>query len=200
MDTNITAVTRNNETGKSVARKLRAAGRLPGVVYSNGGTATPVHVDPDAIERIFRTTRNPNTVLQVDIDGTVTPCLVRELQRHPLTREMVHIDLYSLTPGQQVEVQVPVRTVGKAKGAMYGGRIRLLRQKVGVRCDWAHIPEFVDVDITPLKIGDGLRASHLENPENAEVRFQNDFMVLTCYGKKGAQMQAEAAAAAEANG
>lgn len=194
MDTNINATPRQDELGKGAARKLRAAGRLPAVVYAQGEEATAVHVDPLDIERIFRTTRNRNTILFLDIDGEKVPCLVREAQRHPLSREIEHIDFYRLAEGQRITVDVPLDPQGRPAGASLGGRLRVIRRTVPVNAEWSNIPAKLTVDISPMNIGDFVKVSEIPTPEGVEVVFESNYNVLNLYGKRGGAKKAEPAA------
>ena len=199
MDTNITATLRQEDLGKGAARKLRAAGRLPAVVYAQGEEATSVHVDPVDIDRIFRTTRNRNTILHLDIDGEKVPCIVRDTQRHPLTREILHLDFYRLAEGQRITVDVPLEPQGRPAGASLGGRLRVIRRTVPVNAEWSAIPATLPVDVSPLQIGDFIKVSEISTPDDVNVVFESDFNVVSLYGKRGGPKKAEGeAAAAEA--
>jgi large subunit ribosomal protein L25 len=184
MQTNLAAETRTTATGKTTARKLRASGRIPAVVYSGGTEATSITVDPHALEEIFRITGDRNTIVQIQLGGESIPCLVRTAQRNPLTRAILHVDFYRLAPGQVVEVMVPVRGEGRAKGMALGGRLRLIRREVKIRCDWSKIPSAIVQDITPMDIDDIITASQLALPAGVELVTKNDFNVMTIYGKR----------------
>lgn len=184
METTIAATVRNNDLGKGGSRKARKAGQIPGVVYGKDAVSTSILIDPARIDAIFRATKNRNTVLFVDVGGKTVPCLVRDLQRHPLTRQMLHIDLYALEPGQAVVVKVPVTTSGRAAGAGLGGRIGIIRRDLEVACPWEKIPEVVDIDVTPLDIGDFVRVASLTPPPGGRFVYDADFNVVSCYGKK----------------
>lgn len=193
MNTNLNAEVRSGESGKGVARKIRKAGKLPGVVYGAGNEATAVIVDPKALTDMFMATRNRNTVVNLEIDGTTHPCLVREVQRHPLSRQMLHVDFYKVPEEDAVTVMVPIQGVGRAKGMTLGGRLRLIRREVRIRCNYKHIPATIDFDITPLDIGDMVKASELPLPEGCELDADNDFNVMTLYGKRVAVNHNESA-------
>lgn len=184
MDTSLSANARPENHGKGGARKLRATGRIPGVIYGRGREATPVDLDPGALDLIFRTTRNRNTVLNLQVDGETIPCLVREAQRHPLTREILHVDLYALERDQVVTVDVPVEPHGKPAGASIGGRLRVIRRTLEVRCKYQDIPETIPVDTTPMNIGDFIKVSEIPTAEGVELVHDVDFNVLSLYGKK----------------
>jgi large subunit ribosomal protein L25 len=183
METTLQATLRT-DSGKGDARKARAAGRLPAVVYGPVTAPQPVSVDPEALVDIFKRTGNKNTIIDLDVDGSVVPCLVREVQRHPLTREMLHVDFYAVPREDRIEVMVPIVPVGRPKGAILGGRVRLIRRKVKAACRYDHIPEKFEVDTTPLDIGDMVKASEIPLPEGVELVFDNDYNVVTVYGKK----------------
>lgn len=184
MQTTLAAEARDSKTGKGVARKLRASGKLPAVVYAGGDHARAITVDPKALLEIFRKTQNRNTIITLEIDGEEIPTLVKDAQRHPLSRDLLHADFYALEPGQVVEVRVPLATRGRAAGMALGGRLRLIRREVRVRCAWEKIPSVIEHDITPMEVNDMVRASELELPEGVELVIKNDFNVMTIYGKR----------------
>lgn len=183
METNLAAETRS-ETGKGVARKLRAAGKIPAVLYANGDAATHLTIDPVRLDEIFRHTRNRNTVVQLELDGTSVPALVKTAQRHPVSRAILHVDFYAVSADKEVEVMVPLRAVGRPAGASLGGRLRLIRRTIRARCTYENIPETLDIDVTPMNIGDMKKVSEVIVPDGVTVPFDDDFNVITCYGKK----------------
>jgi len=183
MDTTISASKREGGN-KSAARQIRKSGMVPAVVYGPGTEPTPIAIEPRALTDIFRHSQDRNTIVELDIDGTKEPTLVREVQRHPVSRDIVHVDFYRVAKDRKVEVMVPVSTSGRAQGAIFGGRVRLIRRTVRTRCDYDKIPKEFDVDVTPLNIGDMVMASQIVTPEGVEVIFDNDFNVVTLYGKK----------------
>ena len=189
MNTNMDTVVRTDNVGKGAARKLRAAGRLPAVVYAQGGEATPIHIDPIALDTIFRKSRNRNTIIHLDVNGTDTPCLIREAQRHPLTREILHVDFYKLAEGQQITVDVPVVAEGRPVGAALGGRLRIIRRTVPVSANWDAIPAAITVDVSAMNIGDFIRISEISTPEGASISYESDFNVINVYGKRGAKAE-----------
>jgi large subunit ribosomal protein L25 len=203
VENQVTASARTASTGKENARKIRANGKVPAVVYGSGSGATSIELDPRPLVEIFRKSNNRNTVVTLDIDGKSTPTLVREVQRHPLSRQILHIDFMAVVPNQPVVVPVPVRVVGKSKAQALGGRVNLVRRSVKVAAPYDQIPEFVDVDVTELDVGDTVRISTVATPANTNVVWDNDFQVLSIEGKmrdraEGAEAGAAAAAPAAA--
>ena len=184
-------------TGKGIARKTRLAGKVPAVVYGSDAHASPIDVDPGLLVETFRKSGNRNTIVHVDLDGQQVPCLVREVQRHPVSREILHVDFYRLTPGQPVRVTVPLRMTGKSKAAALGGRAVLTRRDVKVECLWESIPTNIDIDVTELDVGGTLRVAELVCPPGVKVPFRQNFQIVNVVGKVRAE---EAPAGAPAAG
>lgn len=181
-DTTLAAETRAS-VGKGAARKGRAAGQVPAVLYGEGGAATPIAVDPKKLVEIFRKSQDRNTILQLQLDGATVPAIVQEVQRHPVSRALLHVDFYKLSPGKSVTVKVPVAMVGKAAGVAVGGRARIITRELTVRCAYDRIPKTIDVDVTPLDVGQFVRASQIPTAEGVSIVFDHDFNVVGCEGK-----------------
>lgn len=171
-------------TGKGEARKARATGQIPAVLYGPETDAQSISLDPHQLSRIFQKSRNRNTIVDLTVDGKTVPTLLREVQRHPVSRDILHADFYAVTADRKIEVMVPVTTTGKPAGAILGGRLRLIRRQVKIRCTYNAIPEKFVVDISPMAIGDIVTASQIPTPDGVELVFDNDFNVLTVYGKR----------------
>jgi large subunit ribosomal protein L25 len=183
MENSIAATVRSDDArGKGAARKLRVSGKIPATLY---GAAAPmsVEVDPRALDDIFRVSRNHNTIVQVNVNGQDVPCLVKEAQRHPLSREILHVDLYAVPEDRDIEVRVPVEAVGKSKGAGVGGKVRIIRREVRVVCHYRRIPTTVQVDVSSLDIGEQIRVSAVPMPEGLRIAYETDFAVLSIVGK-----------------
>ncbi len=194
---NITAETRVS-TGKGGNHKLRKAGSTPGVVYRSGETGTAIAFSAPSLSAIFRKTNNPNTLVNVTIGGTVHLCLVREIQRHPVSRIVEHVDFLEVKKGETVAVTVPVVSTGRAAGVRAGGQLRLLARSVNLECDALAVPSAIEVDVTSLDVGKFVKASQLPLPAGARIIFAQDFNVLTVAGKLAAIAPAEAAVAGAA--
>lgn len=184
MTTNLKAELRTGQHGKGAARKLRKAGLVPAIVYGAGEEATSVAIEPKALTDLFAATQNRNTVVNLQVAGDSYPCLVREVQRNPLSRQMVHVDFYKVPEDASVSVMVPVKSVGRAFGMTLGGRLRLIRREIGIKCNYKNIPASIDFNIESMEIDDMVKASDLTMPEGCSLEVENDFNVLTLYGKR----------------
>ena len=167
MDTTLQSETRS-ERGKNLTRRLRRNGRLPGVVYGDSGgqsanDAVAVSVDPGALSKILHSDAGVNTLIGLTIDaGPPTQVLIKDYQLHPITRELLHVDFYRLAMNKVITVSVPVVLKGEAEGVrMQGGLVAFEQREFAIECLPSEIPEHVEVDVSSLMIGQGVRVRDL---------------------------------------
>jgi large subunit ribosomal protein L25 len=162
--------TPRTETGKGVARKLRAAGQFPAVIYGHGRQPQSLTINQREFDRLAERIRLTSTVIELAFDGKTSRTLIRELQRDPIRRTVIHVDFQELVAGETVTVSVPLRFTGTPEGVKTGGGIfEEVVHNIEVECDPSNIPDHVDVDITNLTIGHSLHASDLKLPEGVEL-------------------------------
>ena len=159
MEATLSAAARGTR-GKNEARRLRRAGRVPGVVY--GGSALDsiaVAVEPKPLLRILHSESGVNTIVELQIEGgESSQVLVKDLQLDPVTDELLHVDFYRLAMDRAITVTVPVLLTGEAVGVkQQGGLVDFVTREIQIECMPAEIPEHIDVDVQPLSIGDGVR-------------------------------------------
>jgi large subunit ribosomal protein L25 len=185
------SATPRSEKGKGVARKLRAAGQVPGVIYGHGREPQPLTVNAREFDRLAERVRITSTVIELALDGRTARTLVRELQRDPIRRTVLHVDFQELVAGEKVNVSVPLRFVGTAEGVKTGGGIlEEVMHQVEVRVDPSHIPDHIDVDVTSLTIGHGLHVRDLVLPAGVEVLDEPDNTVATVTPPKAEEVVA----------
>lgn len=165
-------IERREGTGKGVARRARAAGLVPGVIYGLGMDPVPVTVNRRELVVALTSDSGFNTLLEVELDGQTITTLARELQRDPVRGTLLHADFVKLDLKQEVEVEVPVHLVGEAPGVSEGGVLEQPLFNITVRCLPTQVPESVDADISGLNMGESLRVSDLTAGEDFE--FVND--------------------------
>src|SRR3954471_9442079 len=130
------------DKGKGVARKLRAAGQVPGVIYGHGREPQSLSVNAREFDRLAERVRITSTVIDRALDGRTARTLIRELQRDPIRRSVLHIDFQELVAGEKVTVSVPLRFIGTADGVKNsGGVLEEILHQLHVRCDPANIPD-----------------------------------------------------------
>lgn len=171
--------------GKGAARKIRRDGKIPAVVYRGGAEPQHIAITPGEIERVFRVSRNRNTLLSIEAGGASRTCLVKDVQRHPLTQQILHIDFYEVDAGEEVRVEVNLVATGTAMGVKMGGRLRTIRRTVDVICKPGSIPSQIDVDVTELGVGQFAKLSQATSPEGVRFPYANDFNLFTVVGKRG---------------
>lgn len=156
--------------GKGVARKLRAAGRLPAVVYGQGGEAMSITLDAAEASHLFHSISVENTIVDLAVeDDAPFQTLVREVQVHPFRPDMLHVDFYRLQEGVKVDVEIPVNLVGTPVGVKTGGGIlQQVTYELPVRVIPSMIPESFEVDVEALEVGDAIHVSDLALPEGVE--------------------------------
>lgn len=165
-------------TGKGVGRKLRAQGKVPGVIYGLGKTAT-ITLDPNFISRQLLSEEGRNRIFDLkgaSLDGR--HALIKDYQVDPLSRRLVHVDLLEIDITKKITVTVPLTIIGKSVGVSEGGVLNIVERRIEVRCLPNRIPKHIDVDVTALKIGDSLHLSDLNLGEGVEkVSHMNQTLV-----------------------
>jgi large subunit ribosomal protein L25 len=156
-------------SGKGPARRARAAGRVPAIIYGGGIDPVPIEVDRRDLVNALQTDAGMNVLLDLVVDGSTTLALTRELQRDPVRGTLLHADFVKIDRTQSVEVEVPVHTVGESPGVKEGGALEQPLFQVHVKCLPAEVPESVDADVSGLGIGDSLRVGDLAAGRNFEI-------------------------------
>jgi large subunit ribosomal protein L25 len=177
---NLLVAESRTSTGKGVARKLRAAGRIPGVLYGKGRESRPIALDPRALERVLHQSgAGMNTLIDLEMDGGQQVVLVKELQRDPVHGLYLHADLYLVDLTQTIEVSVPLHFVGKAAGTEFGGILDHPLREIEVECLPRAIPDQIEVDVSPLDVGDSLHVRDLVLPPGVTVTTDLDLAVAS---------------------
>lgn len=184
--------------GKQAARALRAQGEIPAVVYGHGIDETlSVSVDPKALKAALDNPKGYNALLEVNVgDKAKHVVLVREVQRHPVSRKFLHVDFVAPDLELQLVADVPVRTTGKSVGVVTGGRLQTPYREVRLLSKPADIPSEVVLDITELDHGDAIMASEMALPDGVEAIYDRDYVVTKVLKPRGKQ-ETEGADAAE---
>lgn len=183
--------------GKKDAAELRRNGRIPAVVYG-GGEQVHFHVKETDMNKLVYT---PDVYqIEIDVDGKKMNAIVQEMQQHPVTSRIQHIDFLLLDDNKPAKVKLPVRVSGMSPGVMAGGKMQQVFRKLTVKGLPSALPEAITVDISPLNIGDAVRVSHIEI-EGCEVLDAANAVVVSVKmargAKKGEEEEAEAADGAE---
>jgi large subunit ribosomal protein L25 len=173
------------EHGKGVARKLRAAGRIPAVCYRRNAEPVPVSLDPKELDLLLRNASSGiNTLIDLkvtgggDFDGRQV--LVKELQRDPISGAYLHADLYAVDLQQKIHVSVPINLTGTSIGVSLGGGVLdYATRELDVECLPNAIPEEFTIDVSEIEIGQSLHVRDIVVPENVEVLNDPDVTVMS---------------------
>ncbi|MCC7194736.1 MAG: 50S ribosomal protein L25/general stress protein Ctc [Gemmatimonadaceae bacterium] len=189
------------KSGKGTARKLRAAGEIPAVIYGHAREPQSLQLDAYALTRLLEKHSYTTTVIELDVAGTVARTIIRELQRHPVKRDVLHVDFQELVAGEKITVRVPIRFVGIPDGVKNGGGIldETVRE-LHISVDPSQIPNHLDVDVTALQVGKSLHVRDVPVPEGVHVLDDADGTICVCMVPKevAEPTPGEAAAAATA--
>ena len=174
--------------GKKDASLLRKDNRVPGVLYGSGEQK---HFSVSELE-LSKLVINPDVFrIQFDLDGESIDCIIQEVQFHPVTDRIVHLDLLQVIPGKSIRVELPLRTKGTAAGVIGGGRLQMLFRRIAVRGLADDLPEEITIDVTKMQIGQNIRVRDIEVP-NCTVLL-NDSTLLISIKRTRAAMSAASA-------
>ena len=152
--------------GKGSARRARAAGKVPGVVYGRGMDPIAIEVNRRDFVTALQTDAGLNVLLDLQVNGDSVLTLARDLQRDPVRGTLLHADFVKVDLTQEVEVEVPINVIGDSPGVKEGGVLEHPLFTLHVRCLPNKVPESIDADISNLNIGDSLRVADLtEDPD-----------------------------------
>ncbi len=175
------SVEKRSTIGKNEARRSRAGGRIPAVVYGAGKPNVPISLDRKALADLFREGAGENAIFLLKLAGSDQSrhAMIRELQRDPVSRKPLHIDFVRVLMDVRVTVRVPVEVVGIAKGVKTdGGILDVVTREIEIECLPADIPAHIAVDVTELSIGDAIRIAELPAMEGVRIVDNPEKVVL----------------------
>jgi large subunit ribosomal protein L25 len=183
--------------GKNEARRLRAAGSAPAVVYGTGKETLTVAVNPKEVVRILHSKTGHNTIFTLAVkDGEDTPVMIVDWQRDPVKDTLLHVDMKRIDLTQRLVVMVPVHTLGDPEGVkIQGGLHEVITREIELECLPHEIPEFLSVDVSKLLIGQSVRASDVALPGSARLLSPADAVISHVVTMKAEEVAAPVAGA-----
>ncbi len=173
------AAQRREQTGKGPARQARFLKKIPAVIYGHGRAAQPLLVDGPALEQALSGVEPASTLIDLTVDGKTTRALIREIQRHPIRPDIIHVDFYEIHAEEKVTLKVPVHLVGTPDGVRNaGGVLDQVTREVEIEVLPEHIPDRVELDVTPLAIGHSRHVRDLTIP-NATILTSPELTIAT---------------------
>ncbi len=169
MDFGKLTVEYRKNTGKNEARRLRALGRVPGICYGKGHEPLPITLEARELKRALHPEKRQNTVINMTVNGTdggtrELTVMLRDYAVDAIRRDVQHVDLVVIDVDKEVTIEVPISMHGKPAGFVDGGQLHTVLRQLKVICKPNDIPVRIDVDISPLKLGDVLHVSDLGLP------------------------------------
>ncbi|HME06939.1 MAG TPA: 50S ribosomal protein L25 [Bryobacteraceae bacterium] len=181
--------------GKNEARRLRARGMAPAVVYGANEAATAVAVSPKEVTKILRSKSGHNTIFQLAIGGASasTPVMIVDWQTDPVKDTLLHIDLKRIDLTKRIAVKIPVHTVGDAQGVkLQGGLFEVITREVEIECLPDEIPEQFEVNVSGLMLGQNVRASEIPLTGSMKLLSAPELVLAHVVSMKAEEVAAEA--------
>ena len=165
---------KRESVGKVATKALRNAGMVPCVIY---GGKTPIHFSAE--EKAFKNlVFTPNVyTASIVVDGQTIPAILQDIQFHPVTDKILHIDFYQLFDDKEITMNIPVKLTGTSPGVLNGGSLRFTNRKLRVKAVPANLPDFISADISGLKIGNKLFVTSLKNDDYTFMHPDNTVVV-----------------------
>ncbi|HJQ11491.1 MAG TPA: 50S ribosomal protein L25/general stress protein Ctc [Gemmatimonadaceae bacterium] len=156
--------------GKGAARSLRARGQIPAVIYGHDIQPQSLSLNARDLDKMLGHIQAESTVIEVTVGGQTSKTLIREIQRHPIKRQILHVDFQALVAGEKVTVNIPITLVGIPEGVkLEGGVMEQPLRELEIEVDPSNIPDHFELDVSNLKIGDSLHVSDIKSPEGVQI-------------------------------
>src|SRR5437016_8275391 len=173
------SATAREKTGKGAARQARFQKQIPAVIYGHGRATQPLMVDALALEKALTGVEPESTLIDLTVDGKKARALIREIQRHPLRPDIIHVDFYEIKADEKIRLKIPVHLVGTPDGVRNaGGVLDQVMREVEIEVLPEHIPDRVELDVTPLAIGHSRHVRDLQIP-NVTILSGADLTIAT---------------------
>jgi large subunit ribosomal protein L25 len=192
-----------SDLGKAATRRMRDAGSVPAVIYGDDKEPTSITLVHDDLWHSLEDEKFYSHILSIDVEGTRESVVLKDLQRHPSKAKVLHADFQRISGKRTLKMSVPLHfTNGSAApGIKLGGALNRLMANVEISCLAADLPEFIEVDLTGMNIGDSVRLSQIKLPEGVAIIAlsrgdDHDQAVATIQKTRGSKAASEEAAAA----
>lgn len=173
-------VNSRTESGKGAARSLRRAGMIPAVLYGPNTEPLPLSVNLHELDLLLKESMSSQQMVKLIVaGGEQRTAMIKEMQRDPLTRNVLHADFYEVDMKRTILVKVPVRTSGNPPGVEMGGMLQVIRRELEVLCLPGDVPEVIDIDVSELNIGDAVHVEEIPIADGVEVPHDVNFTVVT---------------------
>ncbi len=185
--------TKREAVGNGPSRVLRQDGKIPALIYGPKTEPIKLTIDQMELEPIFKSGAVAQKLLKLEIEGVdgQRNVMIKEMQKHPVSQQLLHLDLYEVTMDHKLKVMVPVVTTGKSVGVEMGGMLQIIRRELEVLSLPDQIPENITIDITDLDIGDSFHVEDLQLDGDIEIPADVNFTILTVLSPKAEEEEVE---------
>jgi large subunit ribosomal protein L25 len=185
------------QTGKGAARKIRAAGRVPAVVYGHGVESLPVSVDAKELFHLLHTDAGMNVLVDMRLNSDQFLAMPREVQRDHIRGQFLHVDFLRIRRDEKIGVEVPIHLVGESHGVKEGGVVEHHLWNLHLECFPQDVPPSIDADISALGINESLKVSDLQIPDKLTLLTSPDEVIVSVVPPQILRVEEEVAAEAE---
>jgi len=183
------------KTGKEISRKLRTKGLIPAILYGPSVQPIPLAVNPIAVLKVLEKEQSASSFLDLEItDGKtsqVKKALIKDVDFHPTTDQLIHVDFYQITVGKELTLDVPIVIVGKAKGVEKGGILEQNLRELTISCLPKLVPSHIEVDVTDLDIGDSIHVADISVDEGIKIENDPQVPVVTLVAPEEEEVKVE---------
>jgi large subunit ribosomal protein L25 len=200
MTEEIIPVAKRETTGKASNNALRNAGMIPAVIYGLNEPPVAIAISPKIVARIIASDTGLNSMIHLQREGTDIKrhVIIKDVQRHPVTGRLSHVDFMRIDPSHKVRVKVPIKLKGMPLGVKEGGILDFTHREIEVECLPTFIPAHVDVNVEHLRVGDSMRLDQVVLDSHLTLHGDAHNVICSVLGKQAEEVLPEAAAAAAA--
>jgi large subunit ribosomal protein L25 len=182
-----------DEIGTQKAKKIRSQKQIPGIVYGLGMEPAPINVSQDDFHHVTHTKAGENVVIRLEISGAKQlekTVIIKEIQYHPITDRIRHIDFQAISLTEKIKVQVPLQVNGEAPGLKQGGILDVVHHEIEVECLPTNIPSRLEVEISNMNIGDAIHIREIAFPSGVTPTLTEDEVVVAIHAPKAEEVAA----------
>ena len=193
MSDEIIVVAQRERVGKAETKKLRKQGLIPATIYGLGEAPVSIAISPKTVARIIASDTGLNSLVYLQREGTDIKrhVIIKDVQRDPVTRRLMHLDFMRVDPTHKVRLQVPIVLKGTPAGVKEGGILDFVHRVIEVECLPAFIPGHIDVDVSAMVVGSSLRLDELQLDSHLTVLGDAHNVICAVQGKEAEEAPAE---------
>lgn len=188
------------KAGKGTARAIRREARIPAVIYGDKKEPMMISLEEKELLKATHTSGFFTTICDIEVDGKKHSVFPKDIQRHPVSDRMIHVDFLRVSEKTEVQVNVPIHVINEelSAGVKKGAVVSLLRHELAVVCQAMNVPASVEIDVAKLNVGESLHIKDIKLPKGAKSADAEDITVLTLVAPSALKSSGDAAEGAEA--